>query len=105
MAIEEGAWEVCVCISYTGDGGQLGCSFLWSRRGGWGGQGLIPYIKQITRTFLTELFPAFQSVVPSSSKVKRCEDNHSSYVITFMIVASINLCPTEYFSYDIPKHR
>jgi len=28
MAIEEGAWAVCVCISYTGDGGQLGCSFL-----------------------------------------------------------------------------
>jgi hypothetical protein len=33
MAIEEGAWAVCVCISYTGDGGQLGCSFLWSGRG------------------------------------------------------------------------
>jgi hypothetical protein len=29
MAIEEGAWSVCVCISYTGDGGQLGCLFLW----------------------------------------------------------------------------
>jgi hypothetical protein len=27
MAIEEGACAVCVCISYTGDGGQLGCSF------------------------------------------------------------------------------
>jgi len=39
MAIEEGAWAVCVCISYTGDGGQLRCSFLWSGRGGWGGQG------------------------------------------------------------------
>jgi len=25
MAIEEAAWEVCVCISYTGDGGQIGC--------------------------------------------------------------------------------
>jgi hypothetical protein len=37
MAIEEGAWAVCVCISYTGDGGQLGCSFLWSGRGGWDG--------------------------------------------------------------------
>jgi len=33
MAIEEGAWVICVCISYTGDGGQLGCSFLWSGRG------------------------------------------------------------------------
>ena len=30
----EGAWVVCVCISYTGDGGQLGSSFLWSGRGG-----------------------------------------------------------------------
>jgi len=39
MAIEEGAWAVCVCISYTGNGGQLGCSFLWNGRGGWGGQG------------------------------------------------------------------
>jgi len=38
MAIEEGNWAVCVCISYTGDGGQLGCSFLWSGQGGWGGQ-------------------------------------------------------------------
>ena len=25
MATEEGAWAVCACISYTGDGGQLGC--------------------------------------------------------------------------------
>jgi hypothetical protein len=39
MAIEEGAWAVCVCIYCTGDGGQLGCSFLWRGRGGWGGQG------------------------------------------------------------------
>jgi len=39
MAIEEGAWAVCVCISYTGDGDQLRCSFLWSGRGVWGGQG------------------------------------------------------------------
>jgi hypothetical protein len=39
MTIEEGAWAVCVCISYNGDGGQLGCSFLWNRGGGWGGQG------------------------------------------------------------------
>jgi len=38
MAIEEGAWVVCVCISYTGDGGKLGCSFLGSEEGGWGGQ-------------------------------------------------------------------
>jgi len=38
MRVEEGVWAVCVCISYTGDGGQLGCSFLWSRRGGFGGQ-------------------------------------------------------------------
>jgi len=33
MAREEGAWAVCVCISYTGDGGQLGCSFLGSGEG------------------------------------------------------------------------
>jgi hypothetical protein len=33
MAIEEGAWAICVCISDTGDGGQVRCSFLWSRRG------------------------------------------------------------------------
>jgi len=39
MAREEGAWAVCVCISYTGDGGQLGCSFLWRGQGGWGGRG------------------------------------------------------------------
>jgi hypothetical protein len=39
MAIEEGAWAVCVCIFYTGDGGQLMCSFLWSGRGGRDGQG------------------------------------------------------------------
>jgi len=39
MAIEGGAWAVCVCISYTGDIGQLECSFLWSAREGWGGQG------------------------------------------------------------------
>ena len=37
MVRGEGAWAVCVCISCTGDGGQLGSSFLWSRRGGWGG--------------------------------------------------------------------
>jgi len=34
MVREEGAWVVCVCISYTGDGGQLGSSFLWNGRGG-----------------------------------------------------------------------
>jgi cell division protein FtsW (lipid II flippase) len=39
MAVEEGAWAFCVCISYTGDGDQIGCSFLWIGRGGWGGQG------------------------------------------------------------------
>jgi len=39
MAIEEGAWAICLCISYTVDGGQLKCSFLWNGRGGWGGQG------------------------------------------------------------------
>ena len=39
MAIEEGVWAVCVCISYTVDGGQLRCSVLWSGRVGWGGQG------------------------------------------------------------------
>ena len=39
MVRGEGAWTVCVCISCTGDGGQLGSSVLWSVRGGWGGQG------------------------------------------------------------------
>jgi len=34
------AWDVCVRISYTGDGGQLGSSFLWNGRGGWGGQSI-----------------------------------------------------------------
>ena len=34
MVRRECAWDVCVCISYTGDEGQLGSSFLWSRRGG-----------------------------------------------------------------------
>jgi len=34
MVRGEYAWVVCVCISYTGDGGQLGGSFLWSGRGG-----------------------------------------------------------------------
>jgi len=34
MVRGEGAWVVCVCISYTGDEGQLGSSFLWSGRGG-----------------------------------------------------------------------
>jgi len=29
----EGAGVICVCISHTGDGGQLGSSFLWSGRG------------------------------------------------------------------------
>ena len=38
MVRGEGAWFVCVSISCTGDGGQLGSSFLWSGRGGWGGQ-------------------------------------------------------------------
>jgi hypothetical protein len=33
MAVEEGAWAVCVRISYNGDGGQLRCSFLWSGEG------------------------------------------------------------------------
>jgi len=39
MVRGEGAWVVCVCISYTGGEGQLGCNFLWSGRGDWGGQG------------------------------------------------------------------
>jgi len=39
MVRGEGAWAVCVYISYTGDGGPLGCNFLWGGRGGWGGQG------------------------------------------------------------------
>jgi hypothetical protein len=34
MVTGEGAWAVCVCISFTGDGGQLGSSFLRSGRGG-----------------------------------------------------------------------
>ena len=38
MVRGEGAWAVCVCISCTGDGGQLGSSFLRSGRGSWGGQ-------------------------------------------------------------------
>jgi len=29
MVAGECAWDVCVCISYSGDGGQLGSSFLW----------------------------------------------------------------------------
>jgi len=36
MVRGEGAWVVCVCISYTGGEGQLGCNFLWSGRGDWG---------------------------------------------------------------------
>jgi hypothetical protein len=42
MAIQEGAWAVCVCISYTGDEGQLGCSFLWNGCGGLGWAGQLP---------------------------------------------------------------
>ena len=34
MVRGEGAWYVCVCISYTGDVGQLGSSFLRSGRRG-----------------------------------------------------------------------
>jgi len=65
---------------------------------------MIPYIKQITS--LAELFPTVQnSVVPSSSKVKHCKDSHSWYVIALMLVASINACPTEYFSCGIPEYR
>ena len=40
MVRRECAWDVCVCISYTGDEGQLGSSFLWNGRGGWDGQGI-----------------------------------------------------------------
>jgi len=29
----EGAWAICVCISYTGGEGQLRCNFLWSGEG------------------------------------------------------------------------
>ena len=36
MVRRECALDVCVCISYTGDEGQLGSSFLWNGRGGWG---------------------------------------------------------------------
>jgi len=42
MAIEEGAWAVCVCISYTGDGGQLGCSCPMERTRGLGWAGQLP---------------------------------------------------------------
>jgi len=40
MVIRECVWDVCVCISCTGDEGQLGSSLLWNGRGGWGGQGI-----------------------------------------------------------------
>jgi len=40
MVIREWVWDVCVCISCTGDEGQLGSSFLLNGRGGWGGQGI-----------------------------------------------------------------
>jgi hypothetical protein len=40
MVIRECFWDVCVYISYTGDDGQLGSSFLWKGRGGLGGQGI-----------------------------------------------------------------
>jgi len=36
MVRGEGAWDVCVCISYTGDGSQQGSSFLWERTRGLG---------------------------------------------------------------------
>ena len=36
MVIRECVWDVCVYISCTGDEGQLGSSFLWNGRGGWG---------------------------------------------------------------------
>ena len=35
MVRGEGDWAICVCISCTGDGGQLG-----SGRGGWDGRGI-----------------------------------------------------------------
>jgi len=38
MVVRECVWDVCVYISCTGDEGQLGSSFLWNGRGGWGGQ-------------------------------------------------------------------
>ena len=34
MVRGEGVWVVCVCVSYTGNGGQLGSSFLRGGRGG-----------------------------------------------------------------------
>ena len=40
MVVRERVWDVCLYISYTGDEGQLGGSFLWNDRGGWGGQGI-----------------------------------------------------------------
>ena len=36
MVRGEDAWVVCVCISYPGGEGQLGCNFLWSGGGDWG---------------------------------------------------------------------
>jgi len=39
--LEENAFGTFVlCISCTGDEGQLGSSFLWNGRGGWGGQSI-----------------------------------------------------------------
>jgi len=29
MVREEGAWVICVCISYMGDGSQIGSAVLW----------------------------------------------------------------------------
>ena len=40
MVIRECVSDVYVCISCTGDEGQLGSSFLWNGRGGWVGQGI-----------------------------------------------------------------
>jgi len=33
MVVRECVWDVCVCISCTGDEGQLGGSFVWSGEG------------------------------------------------------------------------
>ena len=39
MVISECVWDVCVCISCTGDEGQLESRSLWNGRGDWGWAG------------------------------------------------------------------
>jgi hypothetical protein len=76
MAIEECAWAVCICISYTGDGGQLGCSLLWSGRGGWVGQGNCR--KSYTDSVISV---RTQAVLKASRLAKRSEINTGANVL------------------------